>query len=259
MGRFGSPTLGYHAEDDENDIPELNKCPSCGAFFEDDVCPICKTVCPEEMKAGNRVVRKKKKKKAKSSGYQVPPVWYLRTWFILLVLCFSQLFGLILVWMSDWKKWVKVTVTILALGGGYIVGIVLYPLLGFLQQQKPIEYVNYDIPESEYREQCDTLDYEDMMREPNAYVGRYMTLTLTVQSVKYINGYNGTFIGDVLLTVDGDGHSYVIYDCRKGGKGILAGDTVQVFGELGCVSTEAAFDAYEKYPIVYGAYVDLVE
>jgi len=257
MGRFGSPSLGYHAEEDDHDIPELNKCPSCGAFFEGDVCPICKTVCPEEMKAGNRVKVKKKRKKQKSVGYKIPPVWYLQTWFILLMLFVSRFIGIILIWMSDWKKWVKITVTVLALCGSYLVGLVLYPLLGLIYQQKPVEYVNYDIPESAYREQCDTLDYEDMMREPNAYADRYMVLTLTVQSVKYLDGYGVTFTGDALLATDSAGNAYIVYDCRRDGKSILAGDTVTVFGQFGYVGVESAFDAYVKYPIVYGAYVDL--
>lgn len=255
MGRFGSPTLGYHAEADENDIPELNKCPSCGAFFDGDVCPICKTVCPEEMKAGNRAKIKKKKKKEKPVGYKVPPVWYLQTWFILLVLCVSQFIGVILVWLSDWKKWVKVTVTVLALGGGYLVGLLYFPL--FQLFQKPPEYVNYDLPESEYREQCDPLDYESLMREPEDYIDRYMVLTLTVESVKYVDGYDMSFTGDVILALDGEGHSYLVYDCRKDGKNILTGDTVTVFGQFGGVDVETAFDYYVRYPIVYGAYLDI--
>ena len=42
MGRFGSPQIGYLRDNDDNDIPELNKCPDCGAFFDGDICPICK-------------------------------------------------------------------------------------------------------------------------------------------------------------------------------------------------------------------------
>lgn len=257
MGRFGSPSLGYHADEDDHDIPELNKCPSCGAFFEGDICPICKTVCPEEMKAGNRAKVKKKRKKQKSVGYKIPPVWYLQTWFILLMLFVSRFIGIILVWMSDWKKWVKITVTVLALCGSYFVGVVLYPLLGLINQPKPVEYVNYDISESEYREQCDALDYEDMMRDPNAYADRYMTLTLTVQSVKYLNGFGVSFTGDALLATDSAGNAYVVYDCRKDGMSILTGDTVTVFGQFGYVGVMDAFEPYVKYPIVYGAYVDL--
>lgn len=107
MGRFGSPQIGYLRDNDDNDIPELNKCPDCGAFFDGDICPICKKVCPEEMKAGNRRPPKKRKKREKSNYRSVPTDLYHQTWFIIIALFISRLVGIILVWTSDWKKWVQ--------------------------------------------------------------------------------------------------------------------------------------------------------
>lgn len=129
MGRFGSPQIGYLRDNDDNDIPELNKCPDCGAFFDGDICPICKKVCPEEMKAGNRRPPKKRKKREKSNYRSVPTDLYHQTWFIIIALFISRLVGIILVWTSDWKKWVKVVVTVIALFGVYIcyaVGMVIF-------------------------------------------------------------------------------------------------------------------------------------
>ena len=65
MGR----NLGAFDNDEELDRPDLNKCPDCGCFFESLTCPICKKVCPEEMRAGNRPTVKKTRKKQK--GYNI--------------------------------------------------------------------------------------------------------------------------------------------------------------------------------------------
>ncbi len=124
-----------------NDIPELNKCPKCGAFFEGDVCPICRTVCPNEMKAG---VRKKEKpdyvKPVK--GASLTP-FYLRWWFILIVAFFSRLVAIFLTWRTDWKKWVKILITIL-LVLPFVLSYFLYPVIS--------TFFNFsgNISESEY-------------------------------------------------------------------------------------------------------------
>ena len=59
MGRM----LGSFADDEELDRPDLNKCPDCDCFFASDACPLCKKICPEEMRAGNRKPVKHKKRK----------------------------------------------------------------------------------------------------------------------------------------------------------------------------------------------------
>ena len=145
MGRFGSPQIGYLRDNDDNDIPELNKCPDCGAFFDGDICPICKKVCPEEMKAGNRRPPKKRKKREKSNYRSVPTDLYHQTWFIIIALFISRLVGIILVWTSDWKKWVKVVVTVIALFGVYIcyaVGMVIFGgINGNPDGSRPTEYM----------------------------------------------------------------------------------------------------------------------
>ena len=109
-----------------NEIPDLNKCPKCGAFFDGDICPICKTICPPEMKAG---VRKKEKpdyvKPVK--GASLTP-FYLRWWFILIVAIFSRLIAIVLTWMTGWKTWVKVVVTVLLILP-YVLTYIFYPII----------------------------------------------------------------------------------------------------------------------------------
>ncbi len=262
MGRFGTPQLGYMRDDDDNDIPELNKCPACGAFFEGDVCPICKTVCPEEMKAGNRKPpskNSKKKKKGKRIGYKVPLPLYQRTWFIVVALFVSKLVGIILVWTSDWKKWVKVIVTILALFGTYLYFILFSFIQGLFYKPSVPVYVDTSISESQYREKCTDSDYSALMRYPDKYAYRYIGEEFTV--IKVTEGYEeryGTY-GDFILCNDTEGNGYVLFDCRTGRRaGILAGDTIRAFGQFGYVKAVSAIGDHMKYPVVYTAYIDTI-
>lgn len=71
MGKYGSPQVGLFAKSNEDyDRPDLNKCPDCDVYFSSDICPVCKKVCPEEMRAGNRetkTIRKNKSSKLKKT------------------------------------------------------------------------------------------------------------------------------------------------------------------------------------------------
>ncbi len=59
MGKFGSPQLGVFADGNKPyDDPKLNKCPSCGALFSSEKCPICGTICPDNMRANKRTYSK---------------------------------------------------------------------------------------------------------------------------------------------------------------------------------------------------------
>ncbi len=252
MGRFGTPQVGFFADERDNDIPELNQCPSCGAFFEGDVCPICQTVCPENMKAGNRAAPPKKKKKEKPVGYRVKPVFYLRTWFIILMLFTFRLIGIVLVWLSDWKEWVKVTVTVLALAGGVLLTYLVFPLLSLLSPREPT--VNFSISEEAYRAKCAEVGCEELLRDPQAHRGEYLKITATVETVK--KRYSGG--PDLLLLTDADGNRYVVTDYRKDGKSLLTGDTVTVFGEFTGADISDLIGDHVVYPTVNAAYIDLI-
>ncbi len=256
MGRFGTPQLGYLRDSEENDIPELNQCPSCGAFFEGDICPVCKTPCPEEMKAGNRKPPpKKRKKREKSYVRGLPPPLYQQTWFIIVVLFISKLFGILLVWMSEWKKWVKVTVTILAVFGGSLY-IVLFSLLRGLLYREPA-YVNVSLPESSYREQCSDSIYEELVRYPDRFPDFYVTEELTV--LKVAEGYGGKEeYGDFILCADADGSRYALLDCRRDGAGMMEGDRIRIFGQFAYVGALPALQDNLKYPLIYTAYIDVL-
>ena len=257
MGRFGTPQLGYMRDDDDNDIPELNKCPACGAFFEGDICPICKAICPEEMRAGNRKPVKKKKKRSRSKGYRVPQVWYLQTWFVVLCLLFSKLIGIILVWMTDRKKWVKVTVTVIALFGSTILNFFVLPFLSNLFYKKPV-YVDFSISESAYREKCEDARYEELMRYPEEHRGDYVVCELTVVQTASEFYADEELHGDFLLCRDEAGNEFVVFDCRRDGGGILVGDKIRVYGEFLSCRVISVFSLYAKYPVVCAAYSDRI-
>lgn len=64
MGKYGSPQIGVFSNDNaEYDRPDLNKCPDCGVYFASDICPVCKKICPTEMRAGNRKPIKSSKRR----------------------------------------------------------------------------------------------------------------------------------------------------------------------------------------------------
>ena len=101
--------MGRYFESEELDRPDLNKCPDCGCLFPSDTCPLCKKVCPEEFRAGNRKAVKKRKKDRGSSGRVVFVEWYHSWWFIAIMLWFMPVIGIILLATSPHKKWIKIT------------------------------------------------------------------------------------------------------------------------------------------------------
>ena len=265
MGRFGTPQLGYLRDNNDNDIPELNKCPDCGAFFEGDICPVCKKVCPEEMKAGNRKPPKKRRRREKSNYRSVPTDLFHQTWFIIIALCISKLVGIVLVWTSDWKKWVKVVVTVIA-----VFGIYIYYILGMLimnggnifhpDDTTPTCYI-YDTSDSEseedYKSQCRTVSYSQLMRDPGSCSGLYITGEYTV--VKRTEGLEARSnrFGDFIFASDGDGHIFAFFDRRDKGPGVVPGDRITVYGRFIRVAAVDGSGDGQKHPIAYAGYIDI--
>lgn len=121
--------LGYFSDDAAVDYPELNKCPDCETFFAAERCPLCGKLCPEEMRAGNRKKVKARKKRRRSGNGRVQFVpWYLTTPAIVVALFVQPVIGLVLLWMGNWKLWLKIVVTVLCVGW-FFAGTALLGLL----------------------------------------------------------------------------------------------------------------------------------
>ena len=109
MGRM----LGAFDSDNDNDRPDLNKCPDCGCFFAQDNCPLCGKLCPEEMRAGNRKPPKKERhKKGRTNGRVTFVEWYHSWWFIILMLFVMPVVGIILLFTSPHRTLWKVLLTV---------------------------------------------------------------------------------------------------------------------------------------------------
>lgn len=121
MGRM----LGAHASD-ELDRPDLNKCPDCLCFFAGDSCPLCGKECPEEMRAGNRAKVKIKKKRASGGSGRVTFIpWYHSWLFIILMLCFMPIVGIILLCTAPYKlRWKIIVAVSVAVAYAFLIPLI---------------------------------------------------------------------------------------------------------------------------------------
>ena len=167
-------------------------------------------------------------------------------------------------WTSDWKKWVKVVVTVIALFGVYIcyaVGMVIFGgINGNPDGSRPTEYM-YDTSDTEseedYKSQCRPVTYAELMRDRTGNAGTYIKGEYTV--VKLTEGYeykSGRY-GDYIFASDRDGHIFAFFDRRSGGGGIVPGDRITVYGRFFLVSAVEGSGDRQKHPIAYAGYIDI--
>lgn len=259
MGRM----LGSFADDEDLDRPDLNKCPDCGCFFSGDNCPLCGKPCPDEMRAGNRKAVPKRKKKSSGPQYRVAFIdWYHRWWFILPMLFFMPLIGIILLATSPHKKSIKITVIVIAIVYTVLSTFGISTVIGHLTD---LFYTPVDtsLSETEYIDRCTEVSAEDFFRSPDTYKDEYVSLTLTVTE-KIIDGdgyYNNRKYTTYYLCTDGI-VSILIRDCRQTGgtQNLIAGDVITIYGE-GDGSTEIYDMNYSLRfgPCLNAAYITLVD
>lgn len=229
MGR----SLGYF-DSEELDRPELNKCPECECYFASEECPLCGKVCPEAFRAGNRAAVKKPKKTRNSSGRVQFIPWYHTWWFILIMMYFIPIAGIVLFFTSPYSKKLKIIVGSIVVGFYVILGIVGLLLSGMMAGWFADPPVNDDLSREEYIATCQVMEAEQFYRMmDNEDV--YACVTLTVKEIivdqwgEY--GYYDTYY---LCTSADESITLLVRDCRlDGGDRLLANDVILVYGEGG--------------------------
>ena len=257
MGRYG----GYYGEEEELDRPDLNKCPDCDCFFAGEKCPLCGKVCPENMRAGNRVaVKPKNHKSSSASGKTVYLNWYYSWWFILLMMFIFPIVGIILLITSHHDTWKKVLFGVIA--ALYMIG----SFFGFGRIFSGISDI-FDSPvdksltREEYVEKCEGVTPEEICRSTDGYEDEFMCVELRViEKVTYIDGYTEkNYVCYLCEAVDGGEYKIVVRDCLlEDQQRFVAGDVITVYGE-GAGECEV-FDSdynYTKAPCVNAAYAEL--
>ena len=252
MGR----SLGYH-DSDELDRPELNKCPDCECYFSTDECPLCGKICPEEFRAGNRA-RVKPKKRSNSTGRVQFIPWYHSWLFILLMLYFMPIVGIVLFFTSPHSKKSKIIAAAIVVGI-YVLLIALTVGSGFLGKLFEKPPVNDDIPRAEYVERCEDMDVEDFYRAA-LDKGQYVTLEVTVIS-RETDWADSDTVYYTCRDRDGGVVQVYIRDCNLEKKAnYLPGDTLRVWGEsAGMVSFYTEYGAAVEMPCLNMAYCDIIQ
>lgn len=247
MGRM----LGTFADENELDRPDLNKCPDCKCYFAGDNCPLCGKPCPEEMRAGNRKPVKVKKSPNRNQSGRVSFVpWYHTWWFILLMLWFMPIVGIILLCTCPCRKWLKITI----IAAIVLVPIVMSGIIGLLMMND--SPVDRSLTQEEYIASCVNIAPELYYRSSENYVDEYLTMKLTVIEKVYNE--------DVVCYVCVDPHNenYRILVCDyiiDEQQNFIKGDTIVIYGEGAGSQYYTVDDATEVSPCINVAYAKLVQ
>ena len=258
MGRM----LGSFDGDNELDRPDLNKCPDCECYFSQNNCPLCGKECPPELRAGNRKPVKIKKHRVSSNGKVTFVEWYHSWWFIIIMLLFMPLIGIILLLTSPHKKSLKI---------GIIACAVAYSLVTTYGIGNIIAYVNntFDPPvntklsKEEYIERCSEINAEDYFRSPSTYKGKYVKLTVTVidhsyydYDSKYGEKYSTLYL---VASETGADKPIMIRDCSQDVfKNYIAGDVIVIYGQAQGNSTVYTEYEQNKVPMIHAAFIEII-
>lgn len=252
MGRL----LGSFENDEDHDIPELNKCPDCQTYFAGDNCPICGKPCPENMRAGNRPVVKQKKHKSKG-GYTrttfIP--WYHRIWFLILMLFVSPVICIILTLTSPHEKPKKVLFVILA--ALMLVGRYAGPAIVSRILDREPALVNEKLSEDEYKAKCGDITAEELYRNSDEHKNGFVKIRLIVdEKLESWEQYRPVYY----RCVSEDGKfAFLVRNCLvNASKNFIKGDVITVYGEMqGNTTVYFSTDDTTTEPTVNMAYVTI--
>lgn len=254
MGRL----LGSHAT--ENERTDLNKCPDCECFFAGDTCPMCGKTCPEEMRAGVRKPIKIKNHKGGSDRVTFIQ-WYHSSWFIIVMMLFMPVIGVILLVTSPHKKLYK---------GIFIAVTVAYSVVSFYGIGNVVGCVisNFENPvdssltREEYIAKCEFIEPEAYFRTGKERDGDFVSVELRIVSrAEKLYETNSKYPVYYICTApDGSIFKIIIRDClQDGALNFIPGDLIRVYGEA--AKTVSVFDEnYVEYtsPCISVAYVEFL-
>lgn len=270
-------------ENDSLDHPELNLCPECGSYFAADskVCPICGAACPESFRAGSREPKKARYKEnpfmANRGSTRVTFVaWYYSWWFIVFMLIFMPLVGIVLLITSPHKTSLKVGLA--AAGAAYMVlmnfGVGTMITTSIRQMlDKPIDT---KMTCEAYTSACTPTDAETFYRSPGSYQDQYVKLEVVVKE-KILDAeayYNKESCPEYYVCTARVNHDtsteteapfeILVRDCasmrREGDRqqNFIAGDVINVYGEgAGNVSFYDMEGIMHSAPCIHMAYAYL--
>ena len=260
MGRM----LGSFADDEELDRPELNKCPDCKCFFAGESCPICKKICPEDMRAGNRAPVKHKKRRTSSDSGRVTFIeWYHSWWFIAIMVVIFPIVGIVLLATSPYKTSQKVLFISLAVILFFLSAFGIGNIISGITDiwDKPVDT---SLSKDEYIARCESVMLEDICRSADGYNDKFVTVKLKiVKKVTYQDEYYNSkdYVCYLCEAENGSTYNLILRDCLlENQQRFIAGDIITVYGE--CAGECTAFDSeYNEYvaPCLNMAYVDLDE
>ena len=252
--------LGFFADTEELDRPDLNKCPDCLCFFESDTCPLCGKLCPMEMRAGLRKAQKKKRPK-RASNYRPVIPWYHSWWFILIMMFVSpfSIAGIVLLITSPYRKGIKILFAVL---------MVLYAFFSsygilFLNTISNFwnEPVDRSLSREEYVAACKEITAEELFRTPTQYEESFVSLSLQVKH-RVVNAdeyYSGEYAVYYVCTDITGEFTVLIRDCMTEQRKFIPGDTIRIYGEGANVEVFFDRDGNEwEGSVVNAAFIDLL-
>lgn len=109
------------------------------------------------------------------------------------------------------------------------------------------------ISEADYKALCTSLNYEEILRNPDSYDGKYCVVSGTVDQV--IEGWFGSF---TIFVVDGNGNKWgCTYSYDDGESRLLEGDGVTMYGKcLGVSNTKTVLGEQVTLPHIEIEYIN---
>lgn len=260
MGRL----LGSHADDQELDRPDLNKCPDCDCYFAGDNCPLCGKLCPEEMRAGNRpAVKPTKRKRGSRRSRGVMFIdWYHSWWFIVIMMLVFTPAGIVLLITSPHERWKKILFAVIAAVYMAISTFGIFGLQNLISDISDVfsSPVTKSLTREEYLAKCADISSEEFYRMSESYKDEFICMKLRVVTrVTYVDGYNEKdYVCYLCEAENGSDYKIVVRDCLlQDQQRFITGDIITVYGEGAeeCQVHDSEYN-YTTAPCVNMAYAE---